>query len=268
MGALLSGRLARSTVGAAAALAVFALCGPADARSQTVSGTVIDGDTGAPLAHVAVAAMPAGAANQALMNGDDAPAAALVTTTDDSGRFSLPRPSGTFFLDAYGARLGHVSFHGTFERDAAGTIRLLRPTDEERAALAQLNGFRAERGVTATLVFDENLMESARYWAALERSAQRIGHTCEALGNPQGCVEFNAFYHSLPGAPSEWFCGQNAAFDTVSAWSDPDRGFEDEEHQAGGERGHYINIISANRWIGLGKAGAPGVGTFFAMNVL
>lgn len=235
---------------------------------RVVSGTVIDGDTGMPIAHVPVAVMPASPASQELMNGDDAPAAALVTSTDDSGHFSLPKPEGSYFLDAYGARAGRVSFHGVFREDSAGTIRLLRPTDEERAALAQLNAFRASRGIAAALVFDENLMESARYWAALERSAQRIGHTCAALDNPQDCVEFNAFYHRLPGAPGEWFCGQNAAFDTVSAWSDPDRGFEDEEHQAGGERGHYINIMSANRWIGLGKAGAPGVGTFFAMNVL
>ena len=111
-------------------------------------------------------------------------------------------------------------------------------------------------------------MESARYWASVEGRTQRIGHTCAALGNPDGCIEFNAFYHRLPGAFNDWQCGQNAAFDTISSWSDPDQGFEDEEHQAGGERGHYLNIISADRWIGLGKAGVPGIGTYFAMNVL
>lgn len=233
-----------------------------------VTGHVVDGETGRPAPGISIAVIPLDAVNEAEMLGDRPPAEAMVTTTDDSGHFSVASPRSPFLLDAYGSPTGRVTFHGRFRAGDVGTIRLLRPTRDERAALTQLNAFRAAHGITATLGFDENLMESARYWAALEGRAQRIGHTCAALDNPQGCVEFNVFYHRLPGAPRDWLCGQNAAFDTVSSWIDPDQGFEDEEHQTSGERGHYINIVSANRWIGFGKVGVPGVGTYFAMNVL
>lgn len=249
------------------ATAGFGLASPAAAQSEVVSGTVVDGRTGEPLPGVAVALLPTSAVNGGLMSKDAAPAAAAVATTDAAGRFLLESPGAPYFLNAYGASVGRVTFHGTFYGPEAGTIRLLRPTNEERRALAQLNAFRATHGIATMLGFDENLMESARYWASVEGRAQHVGHTCASVGSPKGCIEFNTFYHALPGAPREWFCGQNAAFDTVSSWNDPDRGFEAEEHQSG-DRGHYLNIISANRWIGFGKAGVPGIGTYFAMNVL
>ncbi|MDQ2865976.1 MAG: hypothetical protein M3R51_07090 [Candidatus Eremiobacteraeota bacterium] len=238
------------------------------AQAGPVSGVVVDGETGRPISGVTVALSARGIDNNAAMSGDDVARDATTVQTDRDGKFVLWSTQSGFLLTAYGKSNGRVAFHGVFPTGGVGTIKLLRPTREERSALAQLNAFRAARGIPGTLAFDENLMESARYWAALEGRTQRVGHTCASLGNPKGCIEFNAFYHQLPGAPREQFCGQNAAFDEISSWTDPDQGFEDEEHQSGGERGHYLNIISADRWVGLGKTGVPGVGTYFAMNML
>ena len=217
------------------------------ANAPALHGRVVDAQTGAPLSGVTVS-----------IN-------AQTTRTSADGTFALTA-AAPFTITASGESRGYVSFHGSFESTGDLTIRLSRPTTDERDALAQINRFR-ELHALAPLALDENLMESARFWAEQERHAGRIGHTCAALGNPRGCIEFNAYFHALPGAPQDWFCGQNAAFDSDPSWSDPDQGFEAEEH-ARGERGHFINLVSAKNWIGLGKADQPGVGTYFAMNVL
>ncbi|HET9030070.1 MAG TPA: CAP domain-containing protein [Candidatus Aquilonibacter sp.] len=162
----------------------------------------------------------------------------------------------------------YASFHGTFPSGSVPRrIALLRLTDDERNAVVRVNAFRRRFGL-APLHVDENLMETARYWATQERRSGRIGHTCAALGSPAGCIEFNAYFHRLPGAPADWFSGQNAAFDTYSTWGAPVSGFENEETATTGERGHFLNLVDASRWIGLGETRVPGYGSYFAMNLM
>ena len=169
---------------------------------------------------------------------------------------------------ADGSRIGYASFHGSFSSGAGPrTIRLLRLSRNERAEIERINAFRKTYGAPP-LAVDENLMETARYWAREEQTAGRIGHTCAALGAPRDCVEFNAYFHALPGAPADWFSGQNAAFDTISDWLSPESGFENERLTRSGERGHFLNLIGATRWIGFGKSSVPGYGSYFAMNLL
>lgn len=170
-------------------------------------------------------------------------------------------------LEADGTAQHYAVFHGIFARNALPrTIRLTRLTRDEQAGLARVNTFRARYGLPA-LVADENLTETARYWSLEERRAQRIGHTCVSLGSPPGCIEFDDYFHRLPGAPAGWSPGQNAAFDPDATWLAPEALFE-AERNARGERGHFLNLIHARLWIGLGEARIPGYGAYFAMNLL
>ena len=199
---------------------------------------VVDASNGRPLMHVEVAVVP------------DAHNASRV------------------MVEADGAPLNYADFHGSFPAtQPPRVIRLLSLSADERRALDRVNAFRASFH-QPPLQADENLMETARYWAREERLAGRIGHTCAQLRSPAGCLEFNAYFHSLPGAPLDWFAGQNAAFDTISSWIAPETGFENERLQTGGERGHFLNLIEASRWIGLGKTRVPGYGAYFAMNLI
>lgn len=199
---------------------------------------VIDASSGAPLPHVAVS---------------------VVRDAQNATRV---------IVKADGAPLNYADFHGSFPAaETPRVIRLLSLSHDERRALARVNAFRASFH-QPPLRADENLMETARYWAREERVAGRIGHTCAQLGFPAGCVEFNAYFHALPGAPLDWFAGQNAAFDTISSWIAPETGFENERLQATGDRGHFLNLIGASRWIGLGKTRVPGYGAYFAMNLI
>jgi hypothetical protein len=170
-------------------------------------------------------------------------------------------------VEADGSRLRYTVFHGWFRAGALpAQIRLTKLSKDEEHALDEVNQFRAEFALEP-LAVDENLTEAARYWAREERTAQRVGHTCAALGRPAGCVEFNQFYHSLPGVPSNWDAGQNAAFDTLATWTAPEALFE-AERTGHSERGHFLNLINAQRWIGLGDASIPGYGEYFAMNLM
>jgi hypothetical protein len=171
-------------------------------------------------------------------------------------------------IDARPADPRRATFHGRFAMNAIpAVVRLSVVSADDVHALEQLNRFRSQFGLRP-LVIDENLTETARYWAQEERRSGRIGHTCVALGDPPRCIEFNAFFHRLPGAPQDWDSGQNAAFDPVPSWSDPDAGFEAERFSSSGERGHFLNLVSAKRWIGFGEVSVPGTGSYFAMNVL
>lgn len=170
-------------------------------------------------------------------------------------------------VEAIGSKNGYANFHGSFSAGSVpAVVRLLRLSADERRALERVNTFRARYGA-APLEPDENLTETARYWAREERLSGRVGHTCATLAHPPGCIEFNAYFHGLPGAPLDWFAGQNAAFDTISSWLGPESGFEN-ERSAAEDRGHFLNLIGASRWIGLGEMRVPGYGVYFAMNLI
>ncbi len=271
----------------------FATPAMASTAVSSISGIVVDQATGEPLVGLKVSVAPYSADYEDAMAGDAVPAIRISTTVtgvDGSFAISTQTRSPVVLVDVYGAPQGHVTFHGVFVSGVVRipVIRLVEPTHEERRALAQINAFRAAPGGTPRygdskpLVFDQNLVESARYWALQEKRARRIGHTCAQLGNPTGCVEFNAYFHALPGAPQDDDAGQNAAFDSATSWSEPDQLFEVEgslcrynwhscpggNDGASGQTGHYLNLMLASRWIGFGKAVADGYGSFFAQNLI
>lgn len=277
-------------------LSIFALTlalAAARASAATVAGVVIDQRSGAPIQGITVAVERYDGAYDPMMAGDAPSRAPGVSTgtTGSNGSFSIAAPAaGAIAVAVYGGSRGYISFHGVFASrlDRLPVLRLIAATQEERRALAQINAFRrapggaAEFGTQQPLVFDQNLVETARYWAAVEKQARRIGHTCAELANPTGCVEFNAYFHRLPGAPQEDDSGQNAAFDSDPSWTEPNRLFEIEGTRCGynwhacpggaerssAQTGHYVNLMSAQRWIGLGQAVAEGYGAFFAQNLL
>jgi hypothetical protein len=260
------------------------------APERDLQGRVVDFATGRPLSGIVVAAAAANADFAKMLDGDRLLGSELgivTAVTGADGSFVLPMPRGEHFLfDAFGESQAHVTFHGLFAVGSdLGAVRLIRPTRDERTALEKLNRFRVAPGgwggygAQTSLVFDENLMESARFWAAQEVRAGRIGHTCSALGNPPNCIEFNAFFHELAGVPSEWFAAQNAAVGDVSSWEEPNRLFEIEGQRCAppydwrdcgysAEVGHFVNIMAASRWIGLGAESAQDSGVYYAMNLI
>lgn len=271
---------------ALAASAAFALVG--FGPTQQIDGRVVDFNSGQPLSGIVVVAAPDDFASE--LAGDEVAKGSpgiVTAVTDANGSFTLALPfAGRFLFDAFGKPQSHVTFHGDFAAGGRtfGTVRLIEPTDDERAALEELNRFRGapggvgRYGAATRLVFDENLMESARFWANQEVRAGRIGHTCGALGNPPNCIEFNAFFHALPGAPQDWSPAQNAAFDAVYSWADPNTTFEIEGRLCApayswrtcgynDEVGHFVNIMSANHWVGLGAKGLRD-GVYYAMNLI
>lgn len=263
------------------------------AAAGTLSGIVVDRQTGKPIAGLTVAAASTSGGFADELAGDGPPwnpsIATAVTGADGSYAIVVP-DAASIAVGIYGASNGYVTYHGMFSGDVARlpAVALLKPTHEERRALEQINAFRRAPGGAAAfgtqrpLVFDQNLVETARYWAALEKRAHRIGHTCAELANPNGCVEFNAYFHRLPGAPQDDESGQNAAFDSDPSWAEPNHLFEIEGNlcgynwhacRGGAERssaqtGHYVNLMSARSWIGLGEAIDAGYGSFFAQNLL
>ena len=279
-----------------AALAVLALLAApaflgAAPGGQQIRGRIVDFESGRPLSGVVVAAVSENGDPGDIVASDqlaDSSAGVDTAATDSDGSFALPQPSGAHFLfDALGAPQSHVTFHGVFAADHVelGTLRLIAVTRDERAALAELNRFRGAPGgvghfgAPTKLVFDENLMESARFWALQEGHAGRIGHTCADLGNPPKCVEFDAFFHALPGAPQDWSPAQNAAFTATSSWADPNMLFEIEGRRCAPaydwrrcgyneEVGHFVNIMSAEHWVGLGAKGQHDAGVYYAMNLI
>jgi hypothetical protein len=276
-----------------AMLAMFAapvFLGVASGGPQ-IQGRIVDFESGRPLSGIVVVAVSENGGLDDAAAADrssDSSATANTATTDADGSFGLPLPSGGRFLfNALGAAQSHVTFHGVFAADHVelGTLRLIAVTGDERAALAELNHFRGapggvgHYGAPTRLVFDENLMESARFWALQEGHAGRIGHTCGELGNPPKCVEFDAFFHALPGAPQDWSPAQNAAFTAASSWANPNMLFEIEGrrcapaydwHRCGynEEVGHFVNIMSAEHWVGLGAKGQHDAGVYYAMNLI
>jgi hypothetical protein len=265
----------------------------AAASAATISGSVIDAATGRPVAGVPVAATGYSGDFSSPIAGDTlpepAPGSLAVTAADGSYTLDAPGDGGPIALVIYGASHGFVTYHGVFAPGVTlvPRVQLIKPTAAEQHALNEINAFRrapggrAQYGASQPLVFDENLVLAARFWAREEGRAHRIGHTCAQLGEPSGCIEFNAYFHSLTGAPQDDDAGQNTAFDTDAGWSEANRLFEIEGSLCGynwhacsggadgsaAQTGHYVNLMSARRWAGFGETTADD-GSYFTVNLL
>lgn len=253
------------------------------------AGTIVDYATGRPLEGVPVSIAARTDQAERDLSGARVANGYITVLTDAQGRFEFGAVPQRVLITAYGETRGHVTYHGAFEKPPASlTLRLIAPNAEERHALAEMNAFRQVKSLllhtaVSPVTFDENLMETARFWASLERNANRIGHTCAALRAPAGCIEFNTYLHALPGAMLEEFSGQNAAFDSEPSWAQSLELFENEgaycapaydwrrcdDGREGSltQTGHFKNLMVATRWVGFGKATSAS-GGYFAQNVL
>jgi len=224
----------------------------------------------------------------------------------------------SIYFAAYGgASYGMNSFHGTFGTGGwnygtggsgtnVGTLKLTNPNAEEQTELAHLNAFRAAPGPgneygnsgstypqysanalygnANSLVFDENLVEVAHYWAAEMHAGGTYGHTCATINNPPGCVDPLTWARTnLPGINASFGDSQNVADGFVS-WTDnasfsgtatgsAETAFELEGGNAYGAgecstaydaktctfsdppggAAHFSNIMSASKWAGFGE---------------
>ncbi|MHB8461337.1 MAG: CAP domain-containing protein [Vulcanimicrobiaceae bacterium] len=260
---------------------------------------------------------PRSAANEAALGGSRAPVGnprVVTATTARDGTFSLP--CGTaftvnevnfcdpadFFFSAYGGtHYANNAFHGRFWSLAVygnggtglnvGTLKLTKPTAEEVAALAQINRFRAapgpiggptfpQYGGLPPLLFDEDLIETARYWATEVHHywnpswTTRSPHTCAGLGNPPGCLAFDTYYTLLPGFQLGGSSQNISIF--ADGWTGPthayaNQGFESEGMYCApsawnwqacpdvapdghvGQTGHFRNIMGNYTYAGLGE---------------
>lgn len=241
------------------------------------------------------------------------------TTLQSGGTDYCANSTAQFYLSAYGgASYGNNSIHGYFggvgynygvggSGNNAGTLKLTNPTAEEITLLAHVNAFRAAPGpgntygqsgatypqyssntlygVNNNLVFDESLVEIARYWANEQHVAGHMGHTCATLVTPPaGCVDPTTYGRTLPGESStsfgdsenvasgfvSWTCssafvgtatcsaesaleieGNNSYSGTECATIDDAKTCTFSDPPAGAS--HFINEMSATRWAGFGS---------------
>lgn len=264
------------------------------ATPATIIGTVVDAGSGNPIAGITVAVETAVAGNTAPMAGSSAPVGSLTAVTAADGTFTivntLAAPNQTnFYLDVYGAAAySNNSIHGQFFPGGhfgvgggamsatgvsnIGTVKLTNPTAEEATTLARMNTFRASPGGftayanNATLVFDENLLEQAQYWANDTHTAGVVGHTCASIGSPAGCIEPNIYLQSLPGSAVGNASAQSVG-GAFANWAAVETAIENEglsctphydtpncpigDPPAGA--GHYINLMTTSKWVGLGQ---------------
>lgn len=160
---------------------------------------------------------------------------------------------------------GHVAYHGIYTISTSGTtslgkIAIALPTTTDNAWLAGINHDRAYVGtpaVTTPLAFDSVTLETARYWAEEEASVGFFAHQCPSSAT--SCVGFWLWateHHSLPDS-------QNIAF-FFSDWTVAEAQFMAEQANCPGgnwqtctsaeNTGHYIDIMSASNWAGVGEA--------------
>lgn len=241
----------------------------------------------------------------------------LTTTTDQTGAFKIALPTtnglnygGTnyetnFYLVVYGgSTYSYMTFHGEFYPGTplganaggftaagadVGTLHLMQPTAAESGVLAQLNTFRTAPGPIGgptypqyaskygPLALDENMSESAVYWANEVHNAGIAGHTCASIGNPPGCIEYSTYANSLPGG-SISSSSQDLDYNALG-WNGGATGYANQDFEAEGsycspnpwdytacpsqapegqlgQTGHYVTLMETTKWAGLGEVTA------------
>jgi uncharacterized protein YkwD len=276
-----------STAPAVPAATTPAGAAPTPAASPDVAGTAVDDVTGRPIAgaivYVSGTTAIAGATPPA------APASPWpMTTTAADGSFdvkNVPPSTWTASFTYAGAGYpvypnaqwieifpadGHAAFHAlrsiaTVGTTALGNIAIALPSATDAAWLNQINSDRAALGVPSVnspLVFDSVTLQTARYWASAMESGGFFAHTCPAA--PTACVEFWLYETQRGSIPS----AQNISEQGSSgSWQAAEAAFMAETANCPGAdwqtctyaetTGHYINIMAAANWAGVGSAQTP-----------
>jgi hypothetical protein len=160
---------------------------------------------------------------------------------------------------------GHAAFHALRSIAQAGTtdlgsIAIALPSAGDRTWLEQINSDRATLGVphvTTQLTFDSVTLQTARYWSEQMASGDFFAHTCPALAG--GCVEFWLYETQRGSIPSAQNISEQGA---NGSWQAAEAAFVAEMANCPGSNwqtcadsettGHYINIMQAANWAGVG----------------
>lgn len=163
---------------------------------------------------------------------------------------------------------GHAAFHALRSIALSGTTRLgtltlALPTATDTAWLNKINSDRVTGGVppsTSPLTFDSITLQTARYWAQQMLLNGFFAHACPVA--PTTCVAFT-LYETENGSPpsSQNIYEQNPN----GSWQAAEAAFMAEAANCPGGNwqtctfnettGHYINIMAASNWAGVGSAG-------------
>lgn len=160
---------------------------------------------------------------------------------------------------------GHAAYHGIWSLNSQGTtdlgrIAIAKPGAADEAWLAQINSDRAKVGIpaaTAALSFDSLTLESARYWVKQMASYPFFSHQCPSRDTSCEALSlWQAQHHA-------WTSSQNIAWHSFT-WATAEQRFMSEMHKCrdgnwttcpfSEATGHYINIMSATCWAGVGSA--------------
>ena len=160
---------------------------------------------------------------------------------------------------------GHAAYHGIASIATTGTtdlgrVKIALPTSTDLAWLAGINSDRANVGtppVTTPLNFDSVTLQTARYWANQMASNGFFAHGCPP--STPSCSAFWLYETQHGSIPSS----QNIAY-SYSTWQQAESAFMAEQSTCPGgnwqtctfseSTGHYISIMSANYWAGVGIA--------------
>jgi hypothetical protein len=162
---------------------------------------------------------------------------------------------------------GHAAFHALRSIATAGTtnlgnIAIALPSATDLAWLDQINSDRATVGVPRVenpLTFDSITLQTARYWAGQMEAGDFFAHTCPAA--VAGCIEFWLFETQRGSVPSAQNISQQGP---GGSWQAAESAFMAETANCPGAdwqtcsygetTGHYINIMAAAGWAGVGAA--------------
>lgn len=278
-----SGGGAGGNGGGTAPSAPMAGATPSPAAVPAITGTVLDDTTGRPIAGALVYV-----SGSAVIGGATPPATAAKlpsATTAADGSFSVsnvPASDWTVSFAYVGTGYpvyanaqwlaifspdGHAAFHALRSIALTGTtdlgnIPIALPSTADLAWLAQINADRATLGiphVTAPLALDSITLQTARYWAGQMASGNFFAHTCPAA--PPTCVEFWLYETQRGSLPSAQNISEQGA---SGSWQTAEAAFMAETANCpGGDwqtctygetTGHYVNIMEAANWAGVGMA--------------
>ncbi len=266
-------------------------CGVGVARAQTndatVSGRIVDAQTGAPIAGATVVVANGTLTNQPIYTNAPPPGTAPMTTTAPDGSFAVNNLQQPLFQTwswgytglAYPAEYNvewiqvfpkpgdpHVVYNGLWALAATaawppsgnvnvGIIELDVPTPAERAWVAQVNYDRSYIGfprVQQPVALEEIHLLAARYRAALHT----MDHQCSARNFE--CLtawQYMIAHHGMPVA-------ENLAYEP--SWRAAERAWISEIARCTNgwnrcayteETGHCINIMGGLNWIGVAASG-------------
>jgi len=210
-----------------------------------------------------------------------APSGDVATTTDASGRFGLSTSAtGKQYIMVFPAP--HDSLHTAVihrvvtlasGKTSLATQLMAVVTTDEAAWLAQVNLDRAANGA-APVVFDEALLESARYWSNFMGRTGYFAHCIPAASCTPGATATpppgagpqdanpgtrDAYFGAITGG---W--GENIAAG-YGTWGGAESAFMAEKANCPGgsavgcpfgpSTGHFLNIVNQSYvWAGLGEA--------------